>query len=211
MGGRNQPPSVAIGRNQRPELTRRDHVRRGQSASTRLLMRAGLPPGFHLARAAAVARLATLGTAFECVPFPRLSATERAAVEQLRKARLVRRLRLERCLMLFITRLGADLDLVHLMREAIRGHQRSSVVIIRRDQWPSEVIIGNQRSSEVIRGHQWSSSEATSGHQRPSEVIIVPLCPVWLRSGASCPAPSPGSLLLASDSQQWPPPAAHPH
>jgi hypothetical protein len=30
-------------------------------------------------------------------------------------------LRLERCLMLFITRLGADLDLVHLMRHAISG------------------------------------------------------------------------------------------
>ena len=103
------------------ELTRRDHVRRGQSAPTRLLMRAGLLPGFHLARAAAVARLATLGTAFECVPFLRLGATERAASVQPGKARLVRRLGLERCLMLFITRLGADLDLVHLMRHAISG------------------------------------------------------------------------------------------
>ena len=36
----------------------------------------------------------------------------------------------------------------YLMREVIRGHQRSS-----------EVIRGHQRSSEVIRGHQRSSGE----------------------------------------------------
>jgi hypothetical protein len=47
------------------------------------------------------------------------------------------------------------------MREAIRGHQRSS-----------EVIRGHQRSSEVIRGHQ-RSSEVIRGHQRSSEVISL--------------------------------------
>jgi len=36
--------------------------------------------------------------------------------------------------------------MAHLMKEVIRGHQRSS-----------EVIRGHQRSSEVIRGHQRSS------------------------------------------------------
>ena len=51
----------------------------------------------------------------------------------------------------------------HLMRKAIRGHQRQSEVI--------------KRSSEVIRGHQRSSSRTHSvamvirGHQRQSEVI----------------------------------------
>ena len=49
-----------------------------------------------------------------------------------------------------------DLELLRareaLMREVIRGHQRSSEVL-RGPQRSSEVIRGHQRSSEVIRGH----------------------------------------------------------
>ena len=75
----------------------------------------------------------------------------------------------------------------YLIRESIRGHQRSSEAIIghqRRsesvaisgDQWRSEAIRGDQ----FISGHRWPSeairghlvlSVAISGHQRPSEAI----------------------------------------
>jgi len=61
--------------------------------------------------------------------------------------------------------------LVHLMREAISGHQRPSGVIrgvllvhlrvVRRHA--DLVIIGHQRSSEAIRGHQ-RSIEVVRGH-----------------------------------------------
>jgi len=53
----------------------------------------------------------------------------------------------------------------YLMREAIRGHQRSSEVI-RGHQRSSEVIRGHQRSSEVIRGHHSSyKPNVSSGGQ----------------------------------------------
>ena len=54
---------------------------------------------------------------------------------------------------------------LHLMREAIRGHQRSS-----------EVIRGHQRSSEVIRGHQRSSEVIR--RTEPIEEIILRDAPV---------------------------------
>jgi hypothetical protein len=63
----------------------------------------------------------------------------------------------------------------YLMREAIRGHQRSSAVISghqRSSSEASEVIRGHQRSSEVIRGHQ-RSSEVIRGHQRSSSEVII--------------------------------------
>ncbi len=67
---------------------------------------------------------------------------------------------------------------MHLMREAIRGHQRSSEVI-RGHQRSSEVIRGNQPctsysepSSEAIRSHP-KSSEAIRGHQRQSAMYLV--------------------------------------
>jgi hypothetical protein len=51
------------------------------------------------------------------------------------------------------------------MREAIRGHQRSS-----------EVIRGHQRSSEVIKGHQRSSLLVQAKReQRRTELPIVHL------------------------------------
>jgi hypothetical protein len=45
----------------------------------------------------------------------------------------------------------------HLMREAIRAHQR--------------ILRAHQSSSELIRAHQSSSVAATRGHQRSSEVM----------------------------------------
>jgi len=73
----------------------------------------------------------------------------------------------------------SDAACARLMREVIRGHQRSSEGIRRssegirghqRSSRPSEVIRGHQRSSEVIRGHQ-RPSEVIRGHQRSPEVI----------------------------------------
>ena len=62
---------------------------------------------------------------------------------------------------------------LHLMRQVIRGHQRSSAVISGCHQLDSQlhlmrqVIRGHQRSSEVIRGHQRSSGLATPPRPPP--------------------------------------------
>jgi hypothetical protein len=50
----------------------------------------------------------------------------------------------------------------HLMREAIRAHQR----ILRAHQSSSELIRAHQSSSELIRAHQWPPPEVIRGHPR---------------------------------------------
>ena len=56
------------------------------------------------------------------------------------------------------------LQLVHLMREAIRGHQR-----------PSEAIRGHQRPSEAIRRHQIQEQLAHLGRTLGHAVVCQAL------------------------------------
>jgi hypothetical protein len=55
----------------------------------------------------------------------------------------------------------------HLMREAIRAHQR----ILRAHQSSSELIRAHQSSSELISGRHQRSSEVIRGHEKSSVAI----------------------------------------
>ena len=97
-----------------------------------------------------------------------------------------------------------DLELLRareaLMREVIRGHQRSSEVL-RGHQRSSEVIRGSQRSSEVLRGPQ-RSSEVIRGHQRSSEVITCVRVSDRVRFRSASPP--------SSSASSWAPPERRP-